>query len=94
MEEYNVMPEGCYNSFNRRDFSCQDVIDEFKEHGFHVTVDAIMHNYAAWCADFKSGYRDDENDVFLFTPCGCNDLCFNATHLEKDCEGWQQTYMF
>lgn len=93
MEEYDIMPEGCYNRDRWQDFSCQDVIDEFREHGFNVTGDAIMHNFAAWRADFKSGYRDEENDVFLYTPCGCNDLRFNATHLQDGCEDWQQTYM-
>ena len=49
-----------------------------------------MHNYEAWKNDLKSGYRDDENGYFLFTPCGMNGLRFNATELVG--EDWQETY--
>ncbi|MBQ8713109.1 MAG: hypothetical protein IJ551_09880 [Prevotella sp.] len=68
-----------------------DIVEEFKANGFNVTLDAIMHNYAAWNADFKSGYRGE--DFHLFTPCGCNPLSFRATTLEPSCEDWQTTYM-
>ncbi len=69
----------------------REVVAEFAEHGFHVTLDAVMHNYAAWKADFKSGYRGE--DFHLFTPCGCNPLSFRATTLHPSCEDWQTTYM-
>lgn len=69
----------------------REIVQEFKDNGFNVTMDAIMHNYAAWTADFKSGYRGD--DFHLFTPCGCNPLSFRATTLEESCADWQTTYM-
>lgn len=68
-----------------------DIVDEFFAHDIPVTLDAIMHNYAAWKADFKSGYRGE--DFHLFTPCGCNDLSFRATTLDPSCDDWQTTYM-
>lgn len=68
-----------------------DIVDEFFAHDIPVTLDAIMHNYAAWKADFKSGYRGE--GFHLFTPCGCNDLSFRATTLDPSCDDWQQTYM-
>ena len=68
-----------------------DIVDEFFAHDIPVTFDAIMHNYAAWHAGFKSGYRGD--GFHLFTPCGMNDLSFRATTLEPSCEDWQTTYM-
>ena len=64
---------------------------EFAEHGFDVTEEAIMHNYNAWIADLKSGYRDDENNYHLFTPCGCNPLSFRASELDNRVD-WQETY--
>ena len=69
----------------------RQVLDEFREHGFNVTREAVMHNYKAWYADLKSGYRDEENGYHLFTPCGCNPLSFRVTSLE-DCLDWQTTY--
>lgn len=68
-----------------------DIVDEFFAHDIPVTLDAIMHNYAAWKADFKSGYRGE--GFHLFTPCGCNDLSFRATTLDPSCDDWQTTYM-
>lgn len=69
------------------------VINEFKEHGFNVTEEAIQHNYNAWLYDLKSGYRDEENGYHLFTPCGCNPLSFRATNLDDEfCKDWQTTY--
>ena len=68
------------------------IIAEFKEKGFSVTREAIMHNFVAWYAYLKSGYRDDINGYFLFTPCGCNSLSFRATTLDSDLDDWQKTY--
>lgn len=66
-------------------------IQEFKEHGFNVTRDAIIHNFSCWMGDLKSGYRDEKNGYHLFTPCGCNPLSLRATSLEKELD-WQTTY--
>lgn len=68
------------------------IIAEFENAGFKVTKDAILHNYYAWAADFKSGYRDEENEYHLFSPCGCNPLSLRATTLHKLCSDWQITY--
>ena len=64
--------------------------DEFYINGFDVTLEAIAHNYEAWCRDMKSGYLDKENGYHLFTPCGCNTLSFRAS--EYVGEDWQTTY--
>lgn len=66
---------------------------EFKKHGFNVSSAAIMHNFEAWKAGWKSGYRDEERGTHLFTPCGGNPLCFRATTLEECCSDWQTTYL-
>lgn len=66
-------------------------MEYFKARGFNVTREALKHNYEAWWLDSKSGYRDEENNYFLFTPCGCNQLSFRATRLD-DYLDWQETY--
>ena len=68
------------------------VAKSFNEHGFNVTVDAVMHNYNAWRHGMKAGYRDEGNGYHLFTPCGLNPLSFSATTLHDLCKGWQTTY--
>lgn len=89
----------CYDSYdinlgNRFDLDekIEDVMREFSEHRFNVTKAAIMHNYVAWLADMKSGYRDVENGYHLFSPCGCNPFSLTATTLHPSCEDWQHTY--
>ena len=69
-----------------------DIIAIFKEQGFNVTKEAILHNFNAWCADLKSGYRDEENGYHLFTPCGHNPFILRATTLHPLCDDWQTTY--
>ena len=64
---------------------------EFKEHGFKVSTDAIMHNFETWNSGFKCGYRDDANGYHLFTPCGGNPFSLTATSLDEKCD-WQTTY--
>lgn len=68
------------------------ILKEFKDNGFNVTQRALIHNFSAWLGDMKSGYRDEENGYFLFTPCGCNPLSFRATTLHPKCADWQITY--
>ena len=70
----------------------ESILVEFKEHGFNVTKEAVLHNYSCWADDFKSGYRDDANGYHLFSPCGCNDLRFAASTLDSRLD-WQTTYM-
>ena len=67
------------------------IINKFKKQGFNVTKKAIIHNYNSWLIDMKSGYRDEENGYYLFSPCGCNPLQFRASTLDKRCD-WQETY--
>lgn len=69
------------------------ILAEFKEHGFAVTREALLHNYDMWSIDHKSGYRDEKNGYHLFTPCGCNPLSFRASSLEPELD-WQETYGF
>ena len=70
----------------------ESIMLEFKENGFNITKEAILHNYNAWCRDEKSGYRDEVNNYHLFSPCGCNPLSFRATTLHEKCSDWQHTY--
>lgn len=69
-----------------------EIFNFFQEKGVNVSMDAIIHNFYAWIADFKSGYRDNENGYHLFSPCGCNPLSMRYTTLNKLCEDWQTTY--
>ena len=85
MKEYTVSVE------TAESFDIEDVIDEFEVNGFNVTKEAIMHNFNAWKDDCKSGYKDEINGYFLFTPCGCNALRFDA--LELTGADWQKTYV-
>ena len=70
----------------------REIIQWFAEAGFKVSREAIIHNYKAWLADLKSGYRDDKGGYYIATPCGCNPLSFWATSLEEEMNTWQQTY--
>lgn len=63
----------------------------FKEQGYNVTEEAIKHNFSAYSYGMKSGYRDEENDYHLFTPCNLNPLTFSLTTLSKF-TNWQTTY--
>lgn len=84
METYDIYPDGCYSCDENAGLTMDDmqkIADEFEANGYFVEVKAIEHNYEAWCRDEKSGYKDETNDVFLFSPCGCNRLRFSASHL-------------
>lgn len=65
---------------------------ELADNGFNVSLEAIRHNYDAWCDGFKSGYRDTECHVF--TPAGhINPLRFTVSKLHPFAESWQKTYI-
>ena len=92
--EYEIYLEQFGSCGTRRELSEKQIrkmVKEFSENGFKVTREAILHNYNAWRWDMKSGYRDEENGLHLFTPCGCNPLSFRATSLEPELD-WQTTY--
>lgn len=90
----------CYDEYNINlgehpnmgDKDIDAVIAEFEDAGYKVTKAAILHNYYAWSADQKSGYRDKANGYHLFSPCGCNPFILRATTLHPLCEDWQTTY--
>lgn len=90
MKEYTIRIKNAENYKHYEDFNIEEVIKEFAGHGFNVTEEAIMHNYEAWKGDFKSGFKDEENGYFLFTPYGCDTLCFMACELTG--VDWQETY--
>lgn len=90
MKEYTIRIKNAENCNHYEDFNLEEVIKEFKTNGFNVTEEAIMHNFEAWRDDYKSGFKDEENGYFLFTPCGCNTLCFVACELTG--VDWQKTY--
>lgn len=96
--EYEIRPDGFPDcrSVERIGAAAVDqmvkrVREEFRRNGFRVTRKAIEHNFFAWMADLKSGYRDERNRYHLFTPCGCNPLRFSATSLFEG-SSWQDTY--
>ena len=90
MKEYTIFIKGAENNRHFQEFDVNNVIREFVENGFNVTEEAIVHNWDAWKDDYKSGYKDERNGYFLFTPCGCNALRFEACELTG--EDWQHTY--
>lgn len=92
MKEYSVYIKDAHNCDAEFDLDTEAVIAEFEANGFKVTEEAIAHNFNAWSGDYKSGYRDEENDYFLFTPCGCNQLRFEAMEL-IDGADYQTTYI-
>ena len=89
----------CYDEYNinlgwikgMSDNRVRKIRKEFLENGFNVTEEAILHNYECWKADFKSGYRDEENGYHLFTPCGHNPFSLSVTNLVEGLD-WQTTY--
>lgn len=83
IEEYTVVP--------KPDWTVDEVIKEFAEHGFKVSKKAVLHNYNAWKSDLKSGYRGAHSH--LNTPCGCNRLRFVASKLSVYGRDWQNTYI-
>ena len=93
VDEYEIFPKGfeC-DSQHPENLPYDEIIAELKENGYNVTRQALEHNYNAWLADYKSGYRDEENGYFIFTPCGCNNLYFNVTKLDDHFD-WQYTYI-
>ena len=93
---HDIDPEAFRDNRNCPPFTgkwVREFIREFKEHGFNVTREALVHNFSCWIGDLKSGYRDEKNGYHLFTPCGCNPLSFRATSLEPELD-WQETYQY
>lgn len=75
-----------------QDVNLEEIQKYFKDKGYNVSLDAIRYCYECWLSDFKSGYRDEENGVHLFSPCGCNPLHFSLTTLHHTASYWQKTY--
>lgn len=93
VDEYEIFPKGFESdSQHPENLPYDEIIAELTENGYNVTRQALEHNYNAWLADYKSGYRDEENGYFIFTPCGCNNLYFNVTKLDDHFD-WQYTYI-
>ena len=93
VDEYEIFPKGFESdSQHPENLPYDEIIAELTENGYNVTRQALEHNYNAWLADCKSGYRDEENGYFIFTPCGCNNLYFNVTKLDDHFD-WQYTYI-
>ena len=90
MKEHIVFVENVKKDKSYIDFDIEAVIDELKDNGFNVTKKAIIHNFEAWKSGFKSGYKDEVNGYFLFTPYGCDSIRFYATELTG--EDWEKTY--
>lgn len=88
---YKPFSDFAQNS-NTRKLSITKVVDYFAGQGFKVSPTAIRHNYEAWRADLKSGFRDKKNGVHVFSPCGCNPLQFHVSELHYTAEDWQTTY--
>lgn len=88
LEEYSYDTDIYLEDYDG-DIDIDAVLDDFAEHGYIIDRKAVLHNLHAWEEDMKSGYRGE--DYFLFTPCGCNRLRFDATRLIDGCD-WQHTY--
>lgn len=89
--EVEVFPNGLYACDEKEaDLDIDEVIKAFRDNGFNVTRQAIEHNFNAWDSDYKSGYLDEKNGYFLFTPCGCNQLRFSAEKING--KEYQKTY--
>ena len=93
LEEFHSCREADEHALPFTGEHVREVIRRFAEAGFKVSRQAIIHNFKAWYADLKSGYRDDKGGYYLATPCGCNPLSFWATSLEEETKAWQQTYV-
>lgn len=94
LETYEIIPKGFDNYRTSKyltDKMIEQIIAEFKEHGYNVSKRAIYHNYYSWRVNFKSGYKG--KGYHLFTPCGLNPLVFRATKLSSYCKDWQITYI-
>ena len=90
-DDVDVYVVGCENcDCGTATFNVAEVQAAFFSNGFNVTSDAVMHNFQAWSKDYKSGYLDEANGYFLFTPCGCNKLRFTAEKING--EDYQHTY--
>lgn len=74
--------------------SIRKIKEFFRNAGFEISTEAIMHNYRAWRADRKSGYIDEANGIHVFSPCGCNPFNLHVTELNGLCEDWQTTYTY
>lgn len=68
----------------------EGIIEEFAEHGWEVTPQAIAHNFAAWEDGYKSGYLDEDNGYFLYSPSGDNPFTLEVMPLNG--KPWQHTY--
>lgn len=68
------------------------IVKYFKDRGLNVSTKAIRHNYKAWRAGYKSGYRDEANGTHVFSPCGGNPFNIHVSSLHPDCTDWQKTY--
>ncbi|MBE6244239.1 MAG: hypothetical protein E7108_01790 [Bacteroidales bacterium] len=88
LEECSFETDVCLEHY-KGNLDIDAVLAYFKAHGYNVDRDAVTHNLRAWQDDMKSGYRG--KDYFLFTPCGCNRLRFDAMRLIAGCD-WQYTY--
>ena len=78
---FNDSEEG---NFEMDNDSMMFILSIMEGSGYNVTREAVIHNYCAWKCGFKSGFRDDKNGYFLFTPCGANDLSFTAYPLNPE----------
>lgn len=88
-DDYNINL-GNHPSMGDKDIDA--IINEFEDAGYKVTKAAILHNFYAWSADLKSGYRDEKNGYHLFSPCGCNPFMLRLSTLHPLCADWQITY--
>ena len=61
------------------------ILSIFAKAGWRVTERGIIHNFEGWQHNLRSGYRDDRNGYFLFSPSGST-LRLNASKItEFDC---------
>ena len=80
--EYTVTVDTlpCRDSNGNATPDYDEIIEEFKQHGFTVSREALHFNFTSWKADEKSYYKED--DCLLYSPCGCNELTYTASKLK------------
>lgn len=92
VEEWLPYREECLMDADQ--YECEYICDYFESKGLKVSEDAIMWCRSAWKDGWKSGYRDDENGVYVRCAYGIDNPCnIWVYELHPTCESWQKTYI-
>lgn len=81
-----------YTKLVMEDIDFDKIQKDIEDKGWKVDIKALKYCVSSWLGGCKSGYRDSENGVHVFIPCGINPLTIRLTTLHPLCEKWQTTY--